>query len=211
MALFMRQPIVQSETPLYTLSSNKTMLIVGLGNFEPEYDGTRHNIGFVAVDAFAEVNSFDSWVQKKDLKTQLTQKTLGETRVILAKPTTFMNASGEAVQAIATFYKIAPEHIIIVHDELDIDFGTIRTRVGGGAAGNNGIKSIIKHGYQPAGRVRIGIGPKLHEQQDSADFVLGQFTADEQVKVKKISGEVNSILTETIYGDGTLFAETRTI
>ena len=209
MALFMKQPIVQEQTPLYTLSSNRNLLIVGLGNPEKQYDGTRHNIGFAALDHFAEDNDFDPWVNKKDLQCLLTQKTLGQTRVILVKPTTYMNLSGEAVQAAASFYKIPPESVIIVHDELDIHFGQIRTRNGGSAAGNNGLKSVIKHGYEASGRVRIGIGPKAHEQQDSADFVLGKFTTAEQGSLKHLYGEVDSILTETIYGDGTLFPETR--
>lgn len=207
----MKQPIVQEATPLFTLSSNKNLLIVGLGNPEIEYDGTRHNVGFAALDAFAGSNDFEPWVNKKDLKALLAQKTLGETRVILAKPTTYMNKSGEAVQAIASFYKIAPDNIIIVHDELDIDFGQIRTRVGGSAAGNNGIKSIIQHGFGDTGRVRIGIGPKVHEQQDSADFVLAKFSPEQQAQLKHLFNEVTSILTETIYGGGKLYPETRTI
>ena len=211
MAFFAKQPIIQEQTPLYTLSSNKNLLIVGLGNPEARYNGTRHNIGFAAVDHFAESNEFDPWVNKKDLQCLLTQKTLGQTRVLLIKPTTYMNLSGEAVQAAASFYKIAPESVIIVHDELDIHFGQIRTRNGGSAAGNNGLKSIIQHGFSETGRVRIGIGPKQHEQQDSADFVLGKFTDTEQGKLAHIYGEVESILTETIYGDGVLFPETRTI
>ena len=142
MALFQKKPVVESVMPLYSLSSNKTILIVGLGNIGAEYEGTRHNIGFAALDAFAESNDFPAWVNKKDLKAEITQATLGDTRVILAKPTTFMNESGQAVQAIANFYKIGAEHIIVVHDELDIDFGQIRCRVGGGAAGNNGQRRL---------------------------------------------------------------------
>lgn len=164
MALFQKQPIVQSTTPLYTLSSSRALLIVGLGNPEAQYDGTRHNVGFAALDNFAEGSSFDSWVNKKDLKSILNQKIFGTVRIILAKPTTYMNNSGEAVQAIASFYKVAPEDIIIVHDEIDIELGQIRTRIGGGSAGNNGIKSIIQHGYENAGRIRIGIGPS-HTQK----------------------------------------------
>lgn len=208
MALFQKQPIVENVTPLFTLSASKTLLIVGLGNVGDEYDGTRHNIGFMAIDDFAEKNNFDGWINKKDLKCHYTQKTFGQTRVILIKPTTFMNLSGEAVQKVQHFYKVDSTKTIAIYDELDIDFGQIRTRTGGSAAGHNGVKSLIQHCGENFGRVRIGIGPKLHEQQDSADFVLGQFSKEQTPKLPKLYDEINSVLTDTIYGDE-LFPETR--
>ncbi len=210
MALLTKRPITETISPLFTLSANKTMLIVGLGNIGAEYDNTRHNIGFACIDAFAEENDFDPWINKKDLKSLVTQKNLGQTRVILAKPTTFMNLSGEAVQAIAAFYKIDPSKTIVIADELDIPFGQIRTRTGGGTAGHNGIKSMIQHLGEDFGRIRIGIGPKPHPHMDSADFVLAKFTQDEQTKNTDIKREVTAILTETIYGDS-LQSETRSI
>lgn len=208
MALLQKRPITETIMPLYTLSANKTALIVGLGNPGTDYDGTRHNIGFACLDSYATENDFDPWINKKDLKSLITQKTLGQTRVILAKPTTFMNLSGEAVQAIASFYKISPEHIIVVADELDIPFGQIRTRVEGSAAGHNGVKSVIQYFGENFGRLRIGIGPKTHEQMDSADFVLAKFNSVEQEKMPDLKREVSAILTETIYGDQ-LASETR--
>jgi PTH1 family peptidyl-tRNA hydrolase len=209
MSLFQKRPVVESIMPLYTLSSNKTLLIIGLGNIGSEYAQTRHNVGFMAVNAFAEANDFPAWVNKKDLKAEMTQATLGDTRVILAKPTTFMNNSGEAVQAIANFYKIAVQSIIVVHDELDIDFGQIRCRIGGGAAGNNGVKSLIQHGFGETGRIRVGIGPKLHPEMDSADYVLQKFSAEQSERLKPLTREVTAILTETVYGDGQLPHDTR--
>ncbi len=209
MALLTKRPLTETVMPLYTLSANKTMLVVGLGNPGTDYEGTRHNIGFACIDRFAEENEFESWVNKKDLKSLLTQKVLGDTRVILAKPTTFMNLSGEAIQAIASFYKIGLEHIVIIADELDIPFGQIRIRIGGGAAGHNGVKSVIQHCGEDFGRIRIGIGPKLHEKQDSADFVLTHFSKEEQKRLPDLIREVSAILTETVYGDQ-LYAETRT-
>lgn len=208
MALLTKRPITETVMPLYTLSATKTILVVGLGNIGTEYDNTRHNIGFACIDTFAEENDFDSWVNKKDLKSFITQKTLGETRVILAKPTTFMNLSGEAAQAIAAFYKIGTDNIYAVADELDIPFGQIRMRTGGSAAGHNGVKSLIQHLGEDFGRIRIGIGPKLHEQQDSADFVLAKFSKEEQDRIPDLTREVSAILTETIYG-GQLHPETR--
>lgn len=198
----------ENQMPLYTLGSNKSVLLVGLGNIGDEYSGTRHNIGFDVLDNFAKTNEFDNWITKKDLKGVIATKTLGATRVILLKPSTFMNLSGEAVQATASFYKIPLEQIVVVHDELDIDFGQIRTRMGGSSAGHNGIKSVTKHMTETYGRVRIGVGPKQPEQIDSADFVLAKFSKDEQGHMKPLISEATAILNEYVFG-GQLPAETR--
>jgi PTH1 family peptidyl-tRNA hydrolase len=168
MGLFQRRENTGDHLPLYSLGLNKTVLIVGLGNIGKEYVDTRHNIGFQAVDALATSQGFEAWTTKKDLKCQITTGTLGDTRVILCKPTTRMNLSGEAIQAVANFYKIQPNNIVVVHDELDVSFGQIRTRIGGSDAGNNGIKSVTQHLGPDYGRVRIGIGPKKRTQIDSA-------------------------------------------
>jgi len=209
MGLFQNRPQTGETVHYYTLGQNKTTLVVGLGNLGPEYDHTRHNIGFACLDAFAKANDFDRWLAKKDLKCHLTSATLGETRVILIKPTTFMNLSGEAVQAVMQFYKIDPHKVIIVHDELDIPFGQIRLRVGGGSAGHNGLKSIIQHVGGDFARVRIGIGPKEPEHIDTADFVLQKFPQAQQKHHHELTREVNAILSEYIYGDGQLPTETR--
>ncbi|HEU4913975.1 MAG TPA: aminoacyl-tRNA hydrolase [Candidatus Saccharimonadales bacterium] len=208
MALFQKRPQVGDSIQFYTLGQNKSALIVGLGNIGPEYDGTRHNIGFEAVDKFVSNHDFPGWIEKKDLKCHLTSHQLGETKVYVMKPTTFMNLSGEAVQAVMHFYKISLDNIVVVHDELDIPFGQIRTRIGGGAAGHNGIKSITQHISEGYGRVRVGIGPKLHEQQDSADFVLGKFSSEQQAQMNNLKREASAILSEFAYG-GKLLAETR--
>jgi len=209
MAFLQNRPNVGPATQFYTLGQNKTILVVGLGNVGKEYDQTRHNVGFMCIDAFAETNDFDKWIEKKDFKAFFTSGTLGDTRVIAIKPTTLMNLSGQAVQAAVSFYKIAPERVIVIHDELDIPFGQIRTRVGGSSAGHNGIKSVtsvIGEGY---GRIRVGIGPKMPEQIDSADFVLGRFSKDQQAQLPALARETNAILSEYIFGDAQLPHETR--
>lgn len=210
MGLFSKKPIQHSSTaPLYTVSNQKTILIVALGNPGKEYDGTRHNIGFDAIDLFvANKNEFSNWVTKKDLHCQLTSGTLGSSRVIVIKPTTFMNESGRAVQAVQSFYKIPNAQTIAVHDELDIPFGQIRTRQGGGTAGHNGLKSIISHSGDDFGRVRIGINNDHRTKTEEKDFVLKAFSKTEQEKTPALLAEVDSILTEYIYG-GSLAAETR--
>lgn len=207
MALFVKKPQTSSP-PIYSLGLNRVVLIVGLGNPGKEYDGTRHNIGFAVIDALAEKQEFDPWVEKKDLKAQYTSATLGSTRTILIKPTTFMNLSGEAVRATLDFYKVPPQQVLVIHDELDIPFGQIRTRMGGGSAGHNGIKSVSQHLGDNYGRVRIGVGPKEPEQIDSADFVLAKFSTEQQEHMPALLKEAQAIVTEYIYGTE-LLAETR--
>lgn len=209
MGLFQRRPQTGDTIRYYTLGQGKTVLIVGLGNPGKEYDGTRHNIGFECLDAFTKASDFDPWINKKDLKCHLATAQLGETRVIAIKPTTFMNLSGEAVQAVVHFYKINPDKIVVVHDELDIPFGQVRLRSGGSSAGHNGLKSVIQHLGEDFGRVRIGIGPKTPEAMDSADFVLQKFSKDQQDHLKELTREVSAILSEYAYGDGQLPQETR--
>ena len=201
MALFQKKPVLGDNIQFYTLGQNKTVLLVGLGNIGKEYDGTRHNIGFACLDAFVKKNDdMSRWIEKKDLKSHISTGRIGDTRVIAIKPTTLMNLSGEAVQLVANFYKIAPSQTTIIHDELDIDFGLIRTRMGGSAAGHNGIKSVIKHFGEDTGRVRIGIGPKKPSQIDSADFVLAPFSKKEQGQLANLYRETNALLSEYLYG-----------
>ena len=209
MALFQRRPDIGHNITFTTYGMNKTLLIVGLGNIGDEYVGTRHNVGFMCVDEFASKNDFGPWVNKTDMKCLLTQATIGETRVILCKPTTFMNLSGEAVQVVAHFYKIELQHVIAVHDELDIDFGQVRMRSGGSSAGHNGVKSLTKHLTEGYGRIRVGIGPKTPDQIDSADFVLQKFSSKEVENLPKLKKEVAAILSELAYGSP-LSPETRT-
>ncbi len=211
MALFQRQPIQLNQNLPYSISiATVTVLIVGLGNPGKEYNLTRHNIGFMALDNFAAANDFGPWQDDKKFKGQIAEKTMGAVRVLLLKPSTFMNLSGESVQAVAHFYKVEPERIVVVHDELSIAFGQIRNRVGGQAAGNNGIKSIIQHMGANFGRVRIGIKDVFSKIPDASKFVLGKFSEVEQSYLEDIYTEVNSVLTEYIYG-GELPKDTRSI
>lgn len=208
MGLFQRQPI-NNEAPLYTIGGQKTFLFVGLGNVGKEYEKTRHNLGFICIDHYADKNDFPGWVEKKDLHCLETSKTIGNARVILIKPTTLMNDSGKAVQAIQRFYRIDNSSTLIVHDELDIDFGKIRVRRGGSDAGNNGVKSLVKHGIDDTWRLRTGIGPKSPEQIESQDYVLGKFSKDQNEKLPKITNGVRSIIDEFVHSSGNLTSETR--
>ena len=183
-------------------------IIIGLGNIGKEFEGTRHNIGFELIDAFTKQQEFPAWHEKKDLSSHITSLRLGDTRVIAIKPTTLMNNSGKAVQAVQGFYKIIPEQTLVVHDELDVPFGQIRTRIGGGAAGNNGIKSVIQHIGENFNRVRVGIRNELSDKIDSADFVLAKFSKEERDQFSKLQRETINILTDYIYKNE-LVVETR--
>lgn len=210
MAWLQKRPQVGNSVQFYTIGLNKTVLIVGLGNPGRDYDLTRHNVGFFGVDQFVSKNNeMEGWIEKKDLKCAVSTGRFGETKVYAIKPTTFMNLSGEAVQAFTNFYKISAEHTIVIHDELDVGFGQIRLRSGGSSAGHNGIKSVTQHLGEGYGRVRIGIGPKAPTQMDSADFVLQKFSNDEQAHLPNLALEVNAILNEYIYGGQALPTETR--
>lgn len=209
MALFHKRPQLSDPVNYVTVGMNKVILLVGLGNPGDKYAGTRHNIGFDVLDHLVNKSEdMSDWIAKKDLKCLMSDGRLGEVRVIAIKPQTFMNNSGEAVQSVANFYKIHPSNIAVIHDELDINFGQIRTRLGGSAAGHNGIKSIIQHIGEDFNRIRIGIGPKTPDQIDSADFVLKKFNKDEQAQMSALKKEATALVTEYIYG-GQLPADTR--
>ncbi|HEY5268206.1 MAG TPA: aminoacyl-tRNA hydrolase [Candidatus Saccharimonadales bacterium] len=209
MGLFVNKPLPSDNKFFYTLGQNKTILMVGLGNVGKEYVDTRHNIGFECLDYFLGKNTqMDKWIEKKNLKCHISLGQLGDTRVIAIKPTTYMNLSGEAVSLVANFYKIRPEDILVIHDELDIDFGHIRTRDGGSSAGNNGVQSIIDNIGDSFNRVRVGIGPKHPARISTEDFVINKFDKSESLSIQELKNEVLSIVTEFIYS-GKLNQETR--
>ncbi len=202
MAWLQQRPQVSDPTNFYTVGLNKTTLLVGLGNPGKEYDLTRHNVGFLCIDEFvSKTDEMENWIDKKALKCLVSTGRVGDTRVIAIKPTTFMNLSGEAVQAVTNFYKINPESITVIHDELDIDFGQIRLRSSGSSAGHNGIKSITQYIGDDFGRIRIGIGPKKPVKMKSEDFVLQKFSAKQQAQLPNLTREVNAILSEYLYGN----------
>jgi peptidyl-tRNA hydrolase, PTH1 family len=152
-------------------------LFVGLGNPGAKYAGNRHNIGFMALDRIAADHGFGPW--KKAFKGLAADGRLGDTRVLLLKPETFMNLSGEAVQAAMAFHKIAPAQVVVFHDELDLAPGKMRVKQGGGHAGHNGLRSIHAHIGEAYGRVRLGIGHPGHKDA-VAGYVLHDFAKADQ-------------------------------
>lgn len=163
------------------MQENKPVLVVGLGNPGPEYATTRHNVGFMAVDALA---GDVTWKSEKNALTA--RGDVSGQPVIFVKPQTFMNDSGRAVLALMTFYKLPLENLIVIHDDMDLPNGASRTKIGGGSAGHNGIKSIDAAVGNEYKRIRIGIGhPRDFESpMDPVDWVLGKFSAEQLKQIK---------------------------
>jgi len=157
-------------------------LIVGLGNPGPQYAKTRHNIGFMVADLLAERLGAPFKVHKRSGAEIVTGR-LGNRSVVVAKPRTFMNESGRHIGPLAKFYSVSPADVIVIHDELDIDFGKIRLKLGGGEGGHNGLRSVANAvGSKDFQRVRIGIG-RPPGRKDPAAFVLETFTSAERAEV----------------------------
>ena len=153
-------------------------LFVGLGNPGAKYAGNRHNIGFMALDRIAADHGFSPW--KAQFKGLVSQGTLGPEKVLLLKPQTFMNVSGESVRPAMEFWKLTPSDITVFHDELDLAPGKARVKAGGGHAGHNGLRSMHQHlGTGAYGRVRLGIGHPGHKDAVAA-YVLNDFAKSEQ-------------------------------
>ena len=149
-------------------------LIVFLGNPGPRYEMTRHNAGFMAADAMAKEKNVN--INKARFKALIATCDIGGESVLLMKPQTFMNLSGDAVAQAARFYKIPPEHVIVVSDEISLPIGKLRIRTKGSAGGHNGLKDIIaKLGTDAFPRIRIGVGAPPHPDYDMADWVLSSF------------------------------------
>ena len=152
-------------------------LLVGLGNPGPKYDLTRHNIGFAMVDSLLEASGqVGAW--KTEAKSLTRRITLGGLPLLIAKPQTFMNLSGEAAQALLTFYKVTPKNLIVIVDDIYLDIGAVRIRTQGSHGGHNGLRDLMQHCGEDFTRVRIGVGP-LPPEQDRADFVLRKYGAEE--------------------------------
>lgn len=175
-------------------------LIVGLGNPGEHYAGTRHNLGFWCVDQFAGANDVE-FTRKTKFKASVTElKVLGES-VIIAKPNTYYNLSGEAVRALAGFYSVPPEDILIIHDELALTVGQVRARRGGSDAGNNGIKSINAHIGQNTARIRIGARGETYDPSRAVEYVLGTFNAHDAKRIESLKPVIFHLIEDFIRGD----------
>lgn len=158
-------------------------LFVGLGNPGARYAGNRHNIGFMAVDRIAADHGFTPW--RKGFRGQVAEGRLGGEKVLLLKPETFMNLSGESVRAALDFYRLDPADVVVFHDELDLAPGRVRVKQGGGHAGHNGLRSLHQHIGEGYGRVRIGIGHPGHKDR-VAGYVLSDFAKEDASWVEDV-------------------------
>ncbi|MGZ5568371.1 MAG: aminoacyl-tRNA hydrolase [Limisphaerales bacterium] len=166
-------------------------LIVGLGNPGKEYDGTRHNVGFALVERLA--NSWRAnWELKKKFNSRLAQVDRDGRRIVLCEPQTYMNSSGEAVQAVSEYYKLPAKQILILADDADLPLGTIRLRPDGSSGGHHGLESIEQHlGTRAYARLKIGIGRGAEDGRQISGFVLGRFAASDKKVVEEVLGRAS--------------------
>lgn len=156
-------------------------IVVGLGNPGEKYTFTRHNAGFLAIDYLSQKIGFKC--DRLKFKSLVGEATIGGTRVLIMKPQTFMNASGEAIKEAADFYKIAPENIIVISDDASFDVGKLRIRKNGSAGGHNGLKSVIEClNSDKFPRIKLGVGQKPHPDFDIADWVLARLPKEEEAR-----------------------------
>lgn len=176
-------------------------LVLALGNPENRFQNTRHNIGFWVLDSFS-AKSNARWIEKSKFSALISEVPSEDDKVILAKPTTYYNLVGESYQKLIDFYKINPEDTLVIHDDLALPFGTIRTRQGGSGGGNNGIKSINQFGGELSARLRIGVANELLQKIGDTDFVLGKFSKEENQKLDKdIVPKAIEIIENFVFGD----------
>jgi PTH1 family peptidyl-tRNA hydrolase len=177
-------------------------LLVGLGNPGPSYAGHRHNIGFMAVDRIAQVHGFEPW--RARFAGLVAEGRVGETRVLALKPQTFMNESGQSVRRALDFFKLSPEAVSVLYDELDLAPGKVKARLGGGAAGHNGIRSLIAHIGPDFWRVRLGIGHPGHKDRVTG-HVLSDFAKTDRDWVEAMLDAVAAELPWLLAGDAARF------
>ena len=177
-------------------------LFVGLGNPGAKYAGNRHNIGYMAVERIAADHGFSGW--RKGFQGLVAEGRLGPEKVVLLKPETFMNLSGQSVRAAADFYKLGPEDLVVFHDELDLAPGKCRVKQGGGHAGHNGLRSIHAHLGEAYGRVRLGIGHPGHKDAVSA-YVLHDFAKADQDWLDDLLRGISDGAAALAAGDATRF------
>lgn len=175
-------------------------LVVGLGNPGPEYEHTRHNAGFLAMDFLAE--RYAARIDRAKYRALVGEAAVAGKRVLLMKPQTFMNCSGDAVAEAARFYKLSCWQVIVLSDDINLDVGRLRVRRNGSAGGHNGLKSIGEQlGSNEYARIKIGVGQKPHPDYDLADWVLGRFSKEELTRLQASFEPLAQGLEKILAGD----------
>lgn len=187
---------------------SETWLVVGLGNPGPRYESTRHNVGQMVLDEIASRRGETFRAHKANARIVETWLRPGGPKLVLAKPNTFMNVSGGPVAGLAQFYGIDADHVVVIHDELDIPFDTIKLKIGGGHGGHNGVRDVAKALDTPEfARVRVGVG-RPPGRQDPADWVLNPFSTAERKELPLMVADAADAV-ELIVGEGLLSAQQR--
>lgn len=169
------------------ITIKKMKLLVGLGNYPAKYNQTRHNLGFLTVEYIAKKYECEPFKDDKKFFGQVTQGQVGKEKVVLLKPATYMNLSGKSVQAVAHFYKIKPENIVLFFDDADLEFGTVRFRNDSSAGGHNGVKSVIEVlGTNKFPRIKMGIATEEKKKMPTEAFVLQKFSEKEWADVPNV-------------------------
>ena len=165
---------------------NEAHLIVGLGNPESKYEGTRHNVGFLALSRLADKWE-GTWYGEKKFKARMSRVTVGQGNIHLCQPQTYMNLSGETVGAVIDYYRIGTAQMLVIVDDANIDLGEVRLRIDGSTGGHNGLSSIEQHLATPEyPRLRIGVGRPAEARQELSSHVLGPFSVSERVVLDKV-------------------------
>jgi peptidyl-tRNA hydrolase, PTH1 family len=175
-------------------------IIFAQGNPESKYNHTRHNVGFWLIDAYAKTHDL-SWIQKSKFKATIAEGVIGGEKIILVKPTTYYNDTGISARILIDFYSLDPAtDLLVIHDDLALPIGTIRTRGQGSDAGNNGIKSLNAHIGPAYHRIRVGIWTDLRDKTGDIDFVLGTFTQAESDTISLVQPAVSAAIDQFIAG-----------
>lgn len=157
-------------------------LIVWLWNPWEKYALTRHNLGFLFVDQFRKENNFSQWKYESKFNADISSGNINGEKVLLVKPQTFMNLSGQSLQKVCHFYKLFPEDFTVIYDDISMDFGKVRFREVWSAGGHNGVKDIIKYFWETWKRIKVWVGSSVHH--DTSDWVLSKFSEEERIEIE---------------------------
>ena len=177
-------------------------LVVGLGNPGSEYKNNRHNIGFMAADELFRRYNFSAW--RKKFQGEVAEGEIDGNKVLLLKPQTYMNNLGEAVQAAMAFYKIPVQNIVVIHDEMDCPVGKLKSKIGGGAGGHNGIKSIDSHCSPDYTRIRVGVGRPLYGEQ-VVNWIISDLPKEDREKINALLEDAAEVFPAVLTGGAANF------